>query len=94
MSVAQATAALTTAELRPIVGAAVGSSLPVGQVLGTQPTAQALRGTTVRILTSAEAAPTCTHHHGDNTPTPDSHWSHFRGKLPTCQPGGPRPCPG
>jgi membrane peptidoglycan carboxypeptidase len=58
MSVAQAAAALTTAEFRPVVGAVVGSSLPVGQVVGTQPTAQALRGTTVVILTSAGAVPT------------------------------------
>ena len=57
MSVAQATAALTAAQFRPVASATVSSSAPAGQVVGTQPAGQAVRTTTVVILTSAGSVP-------------------------------------
>jgi len=94
MTVSQATAALAAAAFNPVVGNAVASSLSVGQVVGTQPGAQALRGTTVMILTSAGNAPsqptpatpaTITQPTPAATRTPGT-------TLPRCRPGGPRPC--
>jgi membrane peptidoglycan carboxypeptidase len=88
MTVADAMAALTAATFKPVVGTAVNSAAPVGQVAGTLPTGQALRGSTVVILLSAgnapappTAAPTIT------LPTPTRN-----GRLPKCRPGGPTPC--
>jgi membrane peptidoglycan carboxypeptidase len=86
MTVADATAALTTAQFKAVVGSAVTSSQPVGQVAGTQPASQALRGTTVVILTSA----------GNPSPTTAKATiapkATRNGRLPKCRPGGPLPC--
>jgi hypothetical protein len=95
MTVASAMAALTAAAFKPVVGTAIASSQPVGQVAGTQPASQALSGATVVILTSAgnpspsaatppaTAAPPA----AVGSPTPTS-----TGRLPKCRPGGPKPC--
>jgi membrane peptidoglycan carboxypeptidase len=94
MSVSQAMAALTAAAFNPVVGSAVPSNLPAGQVVGTQPGAQALRGATVVILTSAGNTPsqptpatpaTITQPTPAATRTPGT-------RLPRCRPGGPTPC--
>ena len=53
MSVRNATAALASAGFRPVVGSAVHSSIPVGLVVGTQPSYRALRGSAVVIFTSS-----------------------------------------
>jgi len=53
MSVRNAKAALASAGFRPVVGSAVHSSIPVGLVVGTQPSYRALRGSTVVIFTSS-----------------------------------------
>lgn len=57
MSVARATAALTAAQFRPVASTTVSSRAPAGQVVGTQPAGQAVRATTVVILTSAGSVP-------------------------------------
>jgi membrane carboxypeptidase/penicillin-binding protein len=97
MTVASATAALTAAGFKPVVGSATSSSVPLGQVAGTQPASQALRGTAVVILTSAgmpvpppttapvPTAPVPTAKPASPTPT-------RTGKLPKCRRGGPTPC--
>ena len=89
MTVADAKAALTAAAFKPVVGSAITSSQPVGQVAGTQPGSQALRGTTVVILTSA----------GNPSPSPTAAQTTIapatttpNGRLPKCRPGGPLPC--
>jgi membrane peptidoglycan carboxypeptidase len=95
MTVNQATAALSAAQFNPVVGAAVVSSYPVGQVTGTQPTGQALRGSTVAILTSAGNAPAAPASAAPTTatpPTPAPPTPTPRAKLPKCRPGGPTPC--
>jgi membrane peptidoglycan carboxypeptidase len=86
MTVADATAALTAAAFKPVVGLAVASSLPVGTVVGTEPAGQALRGTTVVILPSAGAPATKV------APQPTKAGPNTRGKLPKCRPGGPKLC--
>jgi membrane peptidoglycan carboxypeptidase len=98
MTVASAAASLAAAGFKPVVGSATSSSVPVGQVAGTQPASQALRGTTVVILTSAgmpapppttapapTAKPVPTAKPASPTPT-------RTGRLPKCRPGGPTPC--
>jgi Membrane carboxypeptidase (penicillin-binding protein) len=93
MAVSDAVAALTAAAFKPVVGAAVASNVPAGQVAGTQPATQALRGTTVVILTSAGNAPTppaSAPTTGITFPTPNTRNS--GGRLPKCRPGGPMPC--
>jgi len=57
MSVNDAIAALTAAGFKPVVGSAVNSSIPVGLAVGTQPASQALRGSTVVIVTSTGYVP-------------------------------------
>jgi membrane peptidoglycan carboxypeptidase len=92
MSVADAMAALTAATFKPVVGTAVSSTAPVGQVAGTLPAGQALRGTTVVILPSAgnvSAPPTG----AQPTATPQTPPTRNPGgRLPKCRPGGPTPC--
>jgi len=90
MTVSDAKAALTAAGFKPVIGNAVSSTIPVGRVVYTQPGAQALRGTTVVIMTStghvpsAKATPT-TPKAAPTTPPVRTRW-------PKCRPGGPRPC--
>jgi membrane peptidoglycan carboxypeptidase len=86
MSVADAAAALSAATFKPVVGIAIASGYPVGKVVGTQPTGQALRGTTVVILPSAGTPAT------KASPPPNNTGPNPRGRLPKCRPGGPRPC--
>jgi membrane peptidoglycan carboxypeptidase len=57
MTVGDATTALTAAGFKPVVGNAVNSLMPTGQVVGTQPAGQALRGSQVVILTSTGYVP-------------------------------------
>jgi len=92
MTVADATAALAAAGFQPVVGSTMASSYPVGQVAGTQPAAQALRGTTVVIVTSAGNAPPAptSAPPQNNVPTPTTGNPGVR--LPKCRPGGPKPC--
>jgi membrane peptidoglycan carboxypeptidase len=96
MSVANAMVALTAAGFKPVVGSAISSGVPVGQVAGTQPGSQALRGTAVVILTSAgmPAPPPTTPAASQPAPTaqPPSPAPSRTGKLPKCRPGGPKPC--
>jgi membrane peptidoglycan carboxypeptidase len=89
MTAADAMAALTAAAFKPVVGTAIASSQPVGQVAGTQPASQALRGTTVVILTSAgnPSPPPTTTPATIGPPTPTG-----TRRLPKCRPGGPTPC--
>jgi membrane peptidoglycan carboxypeptidase len=94
MSVSQAMAALTAAAFNPVVGSAVPSNLPAGQVVGTQPGAQALRGATVVILTSAgntPSQPTPATPATITQPTPAATLTPGT-RLPKCRPGGPTPC--
>ena len=92
MTVSQATAALAAAAFNPVVGNAVASSLPVGQVVGTQPGAQALRGATVVILTSAGNAPSQPTPATPATITQPTPAATPGTRLPRCRPGGPTPC--
>jgi len=88
MTVNDAISALAAAGFKPVVGRAVTSNYPVGQVVGTQPGGQALRGTTVVILTSAGGPPTAP----PATSPPNTAVPSPLGRLPKCRPGGPRPC--
>ena len=90
MSVSEAMAALTSAGFTPVVGSAVSSSYPAGQVVGTQPATQALRGAAVVILTSAGPVPAAPQPSASSPPAKPR--ATVGGKLPKCQPGGPRPC--
>jgi membrane peptidoglycan carboxypeptidase len=94
MTVSQAMAALSAAQFTPVVGAAVASSYPVGQVAGTQPTTQALVGTTIMIQTSAGMPPPPTGAPPTTTspPTPKPTTRSPKTRLPKCRPGGPTPC--
>jgi membrane peptidoglycan carboxypeptidase len=95
MTVSQAMAALSAAQFNPVVGAAVASSYPVGQVAGTQPTTQALVGTTIVIQTSAGMPPPPTGAPPTTTttpPTPKPTTRSPKTRLPKCRPGGPTPC--
>ncbi len=95
MTVSQAMAALSAAQFNPVVGAAVASSYPVGQVAGTQPTTQALVGTTIMIQTSAGMPPPPTGAPPTTTttpPTPKPTTRSPKTRLPKCRPGGPTPC--
>jgi membrane peptidoglycan carboxypeptidase len=91
MNVNDAMAALAAAGFQPQVGGTVGSSYPVGTVVGTKPELQALRGSQIVIVTSAgfvrPPAPQVTTSPAANprNRTPVS-------KLPKCRPGGPLPC--
>jgi membrane peptidoglycan carboxypeptidase len=87
MNTTDAAASLAAAEFQPVIGASVASSYPVGMVSGTQPAGQALRGTTVVILTSA-GSPATTGPPQNTFPTTRNP----RAKLPKCRPGGPTPC--
>jgi membrane peptidoglycan carboxypeptidase len=88
MSTSDAAAALAAAEFKPVIGASIASSYPVGTVSGTQPAGQALRGATVVILTSVgPPATSATPPQNTLPPSPGP-----RVKLPKCRPGGPRPC--
>jgi membrane peptidoglycan carboxypeptidase len=55
-----AMAVLSSAGFTPVVGQAVASSIPIGLVVGTNPSFRALRGNPVTIFTSTGAAPTPT----------------------------------
>jgi membrane peptidoglycan carboxypeptidase len=57
MPVTAATAALTAAGFKPVIGSAVNSLITAGQVVGTQPTGQALRGSQVVVMTSTGYVP-------------------------------------
>ena len=93
MTVSQAMAALSAAQFNPVIGAAVASSYPVGQVVGTQPTTQALLGSTITIQTSAGMPPPPTSAPPTTTPpTPKPTTRSPKTGLPKCRPGGPRPC--
>jgi len=94
MTVSQAMAALSAAQFKPVVGASVASSYPVGQVAGTQPTTQALLGTTIMIQTSAgmPPPPTSTPPTTTTAPTPKPTTRSPKTGLPKCRPGGPTPC--
>ncbi|MEP7192473.1 MAG: transglycosylase domain-containing protein [Actinomycetota bacterium] len=86
LTIADAAAALTAAEFRPVTGAIIASNQTAGTVVGTQPSGQAPRGTTVVILTSA--GPSTTDGQPQNTvPKPNG-----QGRLPKCRPGVPQPC--
>jgi membrane peptidoglycan carboxypeptidase len=92
MTVANAMAALTAAQFKPVVGSAVSSSYPAGQVVGTQPGGQALSGITVVILTSTGSVPPpppTTAPPKKKSPAPTAT---PRVRLPKCRPGGPKPC--
>jgi membrane peptidoglycan carboxypeptidase len=92
MSVGSAMAALTGAGFKPVVGSAVSSSYPAGQVVGTQPGGQALRGATVVIATSTGSVPPpppTTAPPKKKSPAPTAT---PRVRLPKCRPGGPKPC--
>jgi membrane peptidoglycan carboxypeptidase len=98
MTVSAATAALTGAGFNPVVGSAVNSSIPAGQVVGTQPNSQALRGSQVVIMTSTgyvppppppvpapAPAPAPAQPTAPKATAPST-------KLPKCGPGVPKPC--
>jgi beta-lactam-binding protein with PASTA domain len=88
MNTTDAAASLAAAEFKPVIGASIASSYPVGTVSGTQPAGQALRGATVVILTSVgPPATSATPPQNTLPPSPGP-----RVKLPKCRPGGPRPC--
>ena len=57
MTVDDAKAALTAAGFKPVIGNTVDSTIPVGRAVGTQPDSQALRGTSVVIMTSTGHVP-------------------------------------
>jgi beta-lactam-binding protein with PASTA domain len=57
MSLGQARSVLYSAGFRPVATYPVSSSLPVGLVVGTQPSYRALRGSSILIYTSSGAAP-------------------------------------
>ena len=57
MTVSDAMAALTAAQVKPVVGTAVNSAVPAGRVAGTQPNSRALRGSQVVILPSTGYVP-------------------------------------
>jgi len=57
LSLGDAMAAVASAGFQPVLGNAVGSSIPVGLVVGTQPAYRALRGSSVVIYTSTGVAP-------------------------------------
>ena len=84
LSLGDAMAAVAAAGFQPVVGNAVGSSIPVGLVVGTQPSYRALRGSTVVVYTSTGVAP---------TPTPTATTTASPGqRLPKCgRPGSPPP---
>src|SRR5665811_537122 len=72
LSLSNAMGVLTPAGLRPVVGYAVSSSLPVGLAVGTQPAYRALRGATVVIYTSnGVAKPTPSPTTANTTPPPN-----------------------
>jgi len=57
MTLSDAMAALTAAQVKPVVGVAVNSAVPTGRVAGTQPGSQAIRGSQVLILPSTGYVP-------------------------------------
>ena len=57
MTLSDATAAVQAAGFKPVAGNAVNSPVPAGQVVGTQPASQALRGSQIAILTSTGYVP-------------------------------------
>ena len=57
LSLGDAMAAVAAAGFTPVVGNAVASSIPVGLVVGTQPSSRALRGSAVVIHTSTGPVP-------------------------------------
>ena len=72
MSVGDAMAAITAAGFQPVVGIAVSSGIQAGLVVGTQPSSQAIRGSTVTLYTSTgvAAAPPSPQSTPTSTPTP------------------------
>ena len=97
MTVADAKAALTLAEFKPVVGSEVNSNIRKGRAVYTDPGSKALRGSTVVIMTSSgyvppppakpKPKPSAT-----KTPAPKTTPPKPPATLPLCRPGGPRPC--
>ena len=79
MSVGDAIAALTAAGFQPVVGVAVSSGIQAGLVVGTQPSPQAIRGSTVIIYTSTGVAAAPPSLQPTPTPTPTPTKKHGRG---------------
>ena len=79
MSVGDAIAALTAAGFQPVVGVAVSSGIQAGLVVGTQPSSQAIRGSTVVIYTSTGVAAAPPSLQPTPTPTPTPTKKHGRG---------------
>ena len=93
LSVNDAVSALSAAEFNPVIGTAIASGYPAGQVAGTQPTTSALRGTSVVILTSAGPKPPAATAPVTSPATAPANGTPGRGvKLPKCRPGGKTPC--
>jgi membrane peptidoglycan carboxypeptidase len=93
MSVGDAKAALTAAELKPVVGSAVNSNISEGRAVYTDPGSRALRGSKVVIYTSTGYVPPPPPVKKSPKPTPPKTTTPEPGvKYPVCRPGGPRPC--
>ena len=94
MTVSDATAALTAAGFKPVVGNAVNSSIQAGMVVYSQPSGQALRGSSVAIITSTGYVPPPPPPPPVKTPPkPPKTTAPKPGvTYPVCRPGGPRPC--
>jgi len=91
MTVDDAKAALTAAGFKPVVGSAVNSGIAAGRVVYTQPGFKALRGSDVVMQTSTGYVPPPP----VKTPKPAAVKTvdpRTVTSLPTCRPGGPRPC--
>jgi membrane peptidoglycan carboxypeptidase len=85
LALGDAMAALASAGFSPVVGNAVASSIPVGLVVGTQPSYRALRGSSVTVFTSTGVPPP--------PPPPTAPPTGGPGqKLLKCTPGVPPPC--
>ncbi len=96
MTVGDASAALTAAEFKVVVGSSVSSDIAVGRAVYTEPGSTALRGSEVVIRTSTgytPRPPTKTSRKPSPKATPPKTTTPKPGAtLPKCRPGGPRPC--
>jgi membrane peptidoglycan carboxypeptidase len=91
MTVSDAIAALTAAGFKPVVGNAVNSGVEKGRVVYSQPSGQALRGSSVTIITSTGYVPPPPP--VKTPPKPPKTAAPKPGvTYPVCRPGGPRPC--
>jgi membrane peptidoglycan carboxypeptidase len=91
MTVSDAMAALTAVGFKAQVGPAVSSGIIQGRAVDTQPAAQAIRGSTVVILTSTGQVPPAPAPAKPPAAAPNAAPSPVV-TLPRCRPGGPRPC--